>query len=138
CIASSRATAAAYASSTPVVAPSTLIAFATSHTDPSRWSTTARSTAGHSVSSGTSSSSGAFDGSVGSHWYTKSQPTEPTRPLVSGGSPAIAGVRSTSSAPPRTSRGLPSVGTPVGTSPCHATLPSRTVSVALELTPTKE
>ncbi len=137
-MASSRLTASVQASSTRSSVPSVLIALAISHTDPSTWSTAARSLARQSTSSGTPSSSGALAGRVGSQCRTISQPSVPTSPPVSGGSPASAGVRRASSVPASTSSTSPSRGTPTGTSPDQCGRPSATERVAREATPTND
>ena len=136
-MASSRATASAQASSTRSSVPSKFTALATSSTEPSAWSSTARSVASIIVISGTPSSSGTSAGTF-SQCRTASYEMAPTMPPVSGGRPSMGSVASAATVSRRASRGLPLVGTPTGGSPTQWASPSRSVSTAPLAAPTME
>ena len=140
-IASRRATASAYASSTPVSRSLWLIALAISRTVPSQWSRTARSEVSSIVSSGSRRSSSvlladllqAADDVVAEVADHAAGERRQAAPSIRS-----RGVCSASTVARSAASGSPSVGTPTGGVPSQCACPSRSVSVAALRTPMKE
>ena len=127
CIASSRATASACASSTRSSVSSKLIAFATSQTEPSRWSTTARSVARQQRQLGDAELVGRLRGQRRlpvPHDVPAERADEPAGQRRQARRPRACAARRASRA--STSSGVARrSGTPTGTSPAQTAAPSR-------------